>query len=76
MCGELAGDETMAYFLAGIGLDEFSMSASSVSKIRWLLSETDSEKASEDVQKILEMDSGHIKKFLENKLSEIKKILN
>lgn len=76
MCGELAGDETMAYFLAGIGLDEFSMSASSVSKIRWLLSETDSEKASEDVQKIIEMDSGNIKKFLENKLSEIKKILN
>ena len=30
MCGEMAGDQTAVPLLVGIGLDEFSMSATSV----------------------------------------------
>lgn len=38
MCGEMAGDQTAVPLLLGLGLDEFSMSASSVLKTRSLIS--------------------------------------
>ena len=38
MCGEMAGDQIAAPILLGLGLDEFSMSASSVLKTRSLFS--------------------------------------
>ena len=38
MCGEMAGDQTAVPLLVGLGLDEFSMSASSVLKTRSLIS--------------------------------------
>ncbi|WP_020008793.1 phosphoenolpyruvate--protein phosphotransferase [Salinicoccus albus] len=47
MCGEMAGDEKAVPLLLGLGLDEFSMSASSVLKARRQLSglkKTDMEK--------------------------------
>jgi phosphotransferase system enzyme I (PtsI) len=34
MCGEMAGDVTAAPILLGMGLDEFSMSASSISRVK------------------------------------------
>ncbi len=34
MCGEMAGDETAIPLLLGLGLDEFSMSASSILEAR------------------------------------------
>ncbi|KMY49785.1 phosphoenolpyruvate--protein phosphotransferase [Peribacillus loiseleuriae] len=34
MCGEMAGDETAIPILLGLGLDEFSMSATSILKVR------------------------------------------
>ncbi|HDR0626331.1 phosphoenolpyruvate-protein phosphotransferase PtsI [Pasteurella multocida] len=37
MCGELAGDEKAAVLLLGMGLDEFSMSAISVPRIKKLI---------------------------------------
>ncbi|MGY4104887.1 phosphoenolpyruvate--protein phosphotransferase [Ignavigranum ruoffiae] len=37
MCGEMAGDQTAVPILLGMGLDEFSMSASSVLKTRSLM---------------------------------------
>jgi phosphoenolpyruvate-protein phosphotransferase (PTS system enzyme I) len=37
MCGEMAGDETAIPLLLGLGLDEFSMSASSILKARSLM---------------------------------------
>jgi phosphotransferase system enzyme I (PtsI) len=37
MCGEMAGDQTAVPLLVGMGLDEFSMSATSVLKIRSLM---------------------------------------
>lgn len=37
MCGELAGDEKATFLLLGMGLDEFSMSAISIPKVKKLI---------------------------------------
>ena len=50
MCGEAAGDPIMVPLLLGMGLDEYSMSATSILKVRSLmkrLSTTDMQKLSE-----------------------------
>ncbi|MEH7336895.1 phosphoenolpyruvate--protein phosphotransferase [Neobacillus drentensis] len=52
MCGEMAGDETAIPVLLGLGLDEFSMSATSILKARSLiknLKKTDMEKLASEV---------------------------
>lgn len=41
MCGEAAGDSVMAPLLVGMGLDEFSMSATSVLRVRSLMKRLD-----------------------------------
>jgi phosphotransferase system enzyme I (PtsI) len=43
MCGELAGDERATLLLLGMGLDEFSMSAISVPRIKKLIRNTNFE---------------------------------
>ena len=43
MCGEMAGDQTAVPLLLGMGLDEFSMSATSILKTRSLLTKLDSQ---------------------------------
>ena len=50
MCGEMAGDQTAVPLLVGMGLDEFSMSATSVLKTRSLLSRLDSKEMEEMAQ--------------------------
>ncbi|UUX34192.1 phosphoenolpyruvate--protein phosphotransferase [Fundicoccus culcitae] len=42
MCGEMAGDQMAVPLLVGLGLDEFSMSATSILKTRSLISKLDS----------------------------------
>jgi len=37
MCGEMAGDELAAPVLLGLGLDEFSMSATSILRARQII---------------------------------------
>ncbi|MET4695561.1 phosphoenolpyruvate-protein phosphotransferase PtsI [Endozoicomonas lisbonensis] len=37
MCGEMAGDERASLILAGLGLDEFSMSATSIPRVKKVL---------------------------------------
>jgi phosphotransferase system enzyme I (PtsI) len=52
MCGEMAGDETAVPLLLGLGLDEFSMSATSILKARSQirgLSKADMEKLAQSV---------------------------
>ena len=52
MCGEMAGDETAIPILLGLGLDEFSMSATSILKARSLiknLNKTDMERLAKEV---------------------------
>lgn len=53
MCGEMAGDQIAVPLLVGMGLDEFSMSATSILETRSLMSRLDSEKMEELVDKAL-----------------------
>ncbi|RYJ90102.1 phosphoenolpyruvate--protein phosphotransferase [Enterococcus faecium] len=47
MCGEMAGDQTAVPLLVGMGLDEFSMSATSILKTRSLMKRFDTAKMAE-----------------------------
>ncbi len=51
MCGEMAGDQTAVPILLGLGLDEFSMSATSILKTRSLLKTLDSVEMAELAEK-------------------------
>ena len=53
MCGEMAGDQTAVPLLVGIGLDEFSMSATSVLRTRSLMKKLDTDKMQELAQRAL-----------------------
>lgn len=55
MCGEMAGDETAIPLLLGLGLDEFSMSASSVLKARSLIRKLSKAEMEEMASKALQM---------------------
>ena len=57
MCGEMAGDLTALPILLGMGLDEFSMSASSVLSARALVRRLPREKARTLAEAVLEMDN-------------------
>src|SRR5690625_1587635 len=53
MCGEMAGDQTAVPLLMGMGLDEFSMSATSILKTRSLMKRLDTSKMEELVDKAI-----------------------
>ncbi len=53
MCGEMAGDQTAVPLLVGLGLDEFSMSATSVLKTRSLMKQLDTAKMTELANKAI-----------------------
>ncbi|EUJ39088.1 phosphoenolpyruvate--protein phosphotransferase [Brochothrix campestris] len=53
MCGEMAGDQTAVPLLLGLGLDEFSMSASSVLKTRSLIAKLSSTEMAELAEKAI-----------------------
>lgn len=54
MCGEMAGDPRFAPILIGLGLNTFSMSPSSLLRVKKALGELDPEKAKSLAQKTLE----------------------
>ena len=53
MCGEMAGDQTAVPLLVGMGLDEFSMSATSVLRTRSLMKKLDTAKMKEYADRAL-----------------------
>ena len=53
MCGEMAGDQTAVPLLVGMGLDEFSMSATSVLRTRSLMKKLDTTKMQEYANRAL-----------------------
>ena len=55
MCGEMAGDETAIPILLGLGLDEFSMSASSILKARSQISTLSKAEMESHIETILSM---------------------
>lgn len=69
MCGEMAGEETAVPILLGLGLDEFSMSATSVLRARHLLKQLDSNKVKDIAKKALDLDDAEdIKAFVQEQV--------
>ncbi|WLD92281.1 phosphoenolpyruvate--protein phosphotransferase [Alkalihalobacillus sp. AL-G] len=57
MCGEMAGDETAIPLLLGLGLDEFSMSATSILPARSQLLHLDKAEVAAKLEEVLQLDS-------------------
>ncbi|MGL5205833.1 MAG: phosphoenolpyruvate--protein phosphotransferase [Metamycoplasmataceae bacterium] len=57
MCGEMAGDMDAIPLLVGMGLDEFSMSASSILQARELISRVDTKEAKKMVDEVMLADN-------------------
>lgn len=55
MCGEMAGDETAIPILLGLGLDEFSMSATSILKARSQIRRLNKEEMEKLAERVLKM---------------------
>ncbi|MBF0751607.1 MULTISPECIES: phosphoenolpyruvate-protein phosphotransferase PtsI [unclassified Pasteurella] len=70
MCGELAGDERATLLLLGMGLDEFSMSAISVPRIKKLIRSVNFQDAKELANKALQKPTAsEIEQLIEEFLS-------
>ncbi|MCR3755365.1 MAG: PTS enzyme I [Sodalis sp. Psp] len=72
MCGELAGDERATLLLLGMGLDEFSMSAISIPRIKKIIRNTNFGDAKALVEKALAQPTAEelmnlVNKFIEKK---------
>ncbi|QEA30911.1 phosphoenolpyruvate--protein phosphotransferase [Secundilactobacillus malefermentans] len=73
MCGEMAGDQIAVPLLLGMGLDEFSMSATSILKTRSLFKELDSKKAAKLVEKALQAQTNdEVKNMVEEAMDSLK----
>ena len=72
MCGEAAADPLLIPVLLAWGMDEFSMSASSILKSRQIISGCDSKDLKAKVDKVLEMSTeNEIKEYLKKLTEEI-----
>jgi phosphotransferase system enzyme I (PtsI) len=72
MCGEAAASPVMIPLLVAMGLDEFSVSASSVLKTRWMLSQIDRGSAEGLLDEVLGLESAeaieqHVQVYLKEK---------
>jgi phosphotransferase system enzyme I (PtsI) len=57
MCGEMAGDELALPLLMGMGLDEYSMSASSILRSRSMMKDLDTKDCAKLAEKAMELDT-------------------
>jgi phosphotransferase system enzyme I (PtsP) len=57
ICGEMAGDPVAVLLLAAMGFDSLSMSASSLSRMKWVISQFTLKKACKLLQEVLSMES-------------------
>jgi phosphoenolpyruvate-protein phosphotransferase (PTS system enzyme I) len=73
MCGEMAGDELAIPILLGLGLDEFSMSASSILKARTQISMLSKMEMESHIDAILSLSTSEEVVSYMNKLSGMKK---
>lgn len=69
MCGEAAGDEKLIPLLLGMGLDEFSMSTSSILKARWIINNTSKKEVENMLDTILSLASAEeVEKYIEDNI--------
>lgn len=70
MCGEAAGDEKLIPILLGMGLDEFSMSASSMLTARWIIKNISKAEMENKVKEVLNLDSPQdVEKYIEEEIT-------
>lgn len=69
MCGEAAGDEKLIPLLLGMGLDEFSMSSSSILRARWIINNTSKSEIESMLDEILSLPTAEdVEKFIDEKI--------
>ncbi len=69
MCGDMAGEPNLIPLLLGMGLDEFSMSPSSILKARHIIRGLSKKYCEELLEEILNLDAGiEVEKYLISKL--------
>jgi len=74
MCGEMAGDTWATAILLGMGLDEFSMSASSIPQVKNIIRSLTLEEAKQIAQKALSMDNpDDIRNMVKQEMEKINK---
>jgi phosphotransferase system enzyme I (PtsI) len=72
MCGEMAGDTSATAILLGLGLDEFSMSASSIPQVKKIIRSLTYEEAQQIAKKALSMENADdIRNMVENEMKKI-----
>lgn len=72
MCGELAGEPAAALMLLGMGLDEFSMSASSLVEIKSIIRNVTMEEAKRIAEHVLSLKSAaQIEQYCMSELSKL-----
>lgn len=72
MCGEMSGEPTFVLLLLGLGLDELSMSALAVSKIKQIIRSVTFKQAEEIVQEALNLSTGkEVEKFTKEQLHKM-----
>ncbi len=71
ICGELAGEIKLAPIFVGMGLDEFSMSSTSIPSIRRIISKINKKDAEKLVEKVLDFETqDEVIKEIDNFLKE------
>jgi len=78
MCGEMASNPYATVLLAGLGLDEFSMSPSSLLEVRKILRSVDYKEATKMANKVLKMNSStqivnYIKEWMSKRFEHLPK---
>ena len=70
MCGEMAGEPNLIPLLIGMGLDEFSMSPSSILKARHIIRGLSKKECEELLDEVLHLEAGiEVEKYLISKLN-------
>lgn len=71
ICGEMAGDPVAVMLLMAMGFDSFSMNASSVGRVRWILRHVTRKKAARLLNEVLSMESAvMIRSHMEHALEQ------
>lgn len=72
MCGEMAGEPSLALILLGLGLDEFSLPPQVIPELKYVIRAIGFKAAQEIAQQALQLSTGiEVEEFSENRLAEI-----
>lgn len=72
MCGEMAGEPMAVLILLGLGLDEFSVSASSIPQIKKIIRSVSLEKAQEVTEQIVKLSTiAELEDFMRTTLTQL-----